>query len=128
MITYEEYRALSPEPVNNSTFDKLLIVAVRLLNYETNNFYEYYDFINDGSWRQGKVKEALTLQIDYMNKTKMTTTNEMNNQPTSIQLGSTSISYGTNQSSSNSNTNKKLISDDVLMVLSSTGLLYSGGY
>lgn len=126
-LTFKEYRNLSSVLVDEGTFDRLYKTATRVLSYETNDFFDYNDFNDTSEWIQNKYKEAITLQIDHMHSTKQTTTHAVNNQPTSMQLGRTSISYGTGSQSTRSE-KKSLISEDVLMTLSNTGLLYRGGY
>ena len=126
-LTFEEYRELSSVLIDEGTFDKLYKIANRVLSYETNDYFDYNDFNTSSEWIKNKYKEAITLQIDHMYTTKQTTTHDVNNQPTSMQLGRTSISYGTGSQSTRSE-KKSLISEDVLMTLSNTGLLYRGGY
>ena len=124
-LTYEEYRDISGI-VDGSTFTALYKIAARVLSYETSDYFDYHDFATTNAWIQNKYKEAIALQIDHMHTTKHTTTHEVNNQPTSFQLGRTNVSYGSSNQSTN-NVKKSLTSDDVLMVLSNTGLLYRGG-
>ena len=125
-LTYEEYRDLSIVLVDEVTFKKLYKIATRVLSFETNDYFDYNDFNDSSEWIQNKYKEAITLQIDHMHTTKQTSTHSANSQPASVSLGRTTVSSRNGQS--NKTERKSLISEDVLMVLSNTGLLYRGVY
>lgn len=125
-LTFEEYRDLSTVLVDDATFNKLYKTATRVLSFETNDYFDYNDFNDSSEWIKNKYKEAITLQIDHMYTTKQTSTHSANSQPASVSLGRTTVSSRSGQS--NKTERKSLISEDVLMVLSNTGLLYRGVY
>lgn len=125
-LTLKEYRDLSDVLIDEETFNKLYKIANRTLSFETNDYFDYHDFNDASEWVQNKYKEAITLQIEHMYTTKQTSTHSVNSQPVTVSLGRTSVSSRNGQS--NKTERKSLISEDVLMVLSNTGLLYRGGY
>ena len=125
-LLFEEYRDLSVVLVDEETFKKLYKISTRVLSYETNDYFDYNDFNDTSEWIKNKYKEAITLQIDHMYTTKQTSTHSANSQPSSVSLGRTTVSSRSGQS--NKTERKFLISEDVLMVLSNTGLLYRGVY
>lgn len=127
LLTYVEYESISLNPIDASAFQKMNQLATEIINTNTRNFYIGNNFELDHPWRKEAVKRAISYQIDFLDKTGITTLEEMQSSPQSFSAGRTSI---TNSNSQSRETKREtLLSADARSVLSGTGLLYRGvGY
>lgn len=120
-LTYEEYNDLGFNEIDNTEFDKLNKKASGVLDYVTRYFYKHQDLKDDVDFRKEQFKLALAAQIEYFNDIGAASTHEINN-PLNVQIGRTQVGMGAN----NQKEANRLVSSDVYMYLSGTGLLYRG--
>lgn len=124
-LTYKEYTDLGFEEMEESEFEKLLIKASGVLDSITRYFYSYNDLESDIDFRKEQFKKALAAQIEYFHDMGATSSHGLN-EPSTVQIGRTSMSKGGHNSSGQNGQQNKLVSDDVYMYLQGTGLLYRG--
>lgn len=123
-LTFEEYKELSTDPVDEEKFGPLNKKATQIINQATRQFYHFEDFEEDLDWRKETVKTAAAVQIDFFVETGMTTLEEMQSKPLSFSAGRTSITNSNSQSQQKTRTT--LLSADAQNLLNGTGLLYRG--
>lgn len=124
-LTEEEYKDMGfAEIASPFSFDNLLIKASALLDTITLSYYQYRDLNSDTKYMQQRFKSALACQIEHFQTVKATSSTALNNKPTSVSMGRTSISYGS-KGNGDSKANK-IVSEDVYLYLSGTGLLSRG--
>lgn len=123
-LTYADYQDMGFDLMEETEFKRLLKRASAVLNSRTKNFYLSNNLETDFPWRRDAFKMALAHQIEYFHDMGATTTHGMN-EPQHVQIGRTSMSTGTRESTTQQQQNS-LLSKDALMYLQWTGLLYSG--
>lgn len=123
-LTEAEYSKMGFEPIEG--FEKLNNRASAMIDLYTKSLYSFIDFEADHEMRKKAVKQAVALQISYMNETGITTAEDKQNL-TSISIGRTSISYGVGQKSATSRPSFGLCLD-ALALLDSVGFGYCGVY
>lgn len=125
-LSFDEYKELSVDPVDEDEFNKLAKAAERIINITVRRFYEFNDFNRDAEWRQTAYKEAIAHQLDYFKEMGTTTFEGLNNLPQSVQLGRTMISQTSRFNAGGSNEKRSLLSVEAEMTLVGTGLLSRG--
>ena len=111
--------------LDEAEFDKLIKKAGDAVDSITRYFYKFNDIDDDVPFRRNQFKKAVACQVSYFNDMGATSTHELN-EPGSVQIGRTSISQGSRNSSGASEKTNSIIADDVYMYLRYTGLLYRG--
>lgn len=125
LLTFQEYSDFGFKKIEEETFNQLVNKATDVINYYTNNFYVRRDIlIDEGLHRVIYFKKAIAAQIEYFDEKGATTVNGLNTFQ-SVSIGRTTVSNGTNASISN-NGAFGLMSNDAMMYLEMTGLLYRG--
>ncbi len=123
-ITYDEYKLLGEYPtITELEFEKYEKKASVVLDALTRHFYRNRSLNSDVAFRKDAFKMAMVEQVDYMKTNGTTKIGELGDELSSVTMGRTSVSYDSN---SNSGTGNTEYSEDVLMFLSGTGLLYRG--
>lgn len=129
-LTLDEYKALTFRKTDFSTaddFKKMLFSASNILDVCTNYFFMNNTFEATDSFVVERFKIALCEQIKYLFDNDATASNEIDNSPSSVSIGSTSISYNNkNNTNNNTNYNLSVICKDALFYLNNTGLLFKG--
>lgn len=123
-LTFEEYKAVSRNNIDPEDYPFLEQKAADVLDGVTNDFYQHTDLENDWDWRKSKFKKAVASQIDYFYEMGATSSHGLQEVAT-IQIGRTMLSTGTSRSSAKAEKNS-LLSEDVVVYLRNTGLLYQG--
>lgn len=123
-LTEAEYSELGFDHIDD--FEKLNHRASVMIDLYTRNLYSFMDFDSDVELRKKAIKQAMALQISYMNETGITTAEDKQNL-SSISIGRTSVSYGSSQKSSTSRPSFGLCLD-ALALLDSVGFGYCGVY
>lgn len=127
LLTFDEYVELSGnDKILKNEFEPLYKKAVQLLHVITRNYYKLNNFDDDTFIRKDAVKMALSAQIDFFVETGQTTIESLNSVPNSITLGRTTISTNSRYSSNVNKKEKSIYSQEFLMFLQGTGLLYRG--
>lgn len=124
-LTYEEYIDLGFEEMEQSEFEKLLKRASGVLDSITRYFYRHNDLETDIDFRKEQFKKALAAQVEYFHDMGATSSHGIN-EPGHVQIGRTSVSKGGRNSGGQDEQKNNLVSDDVYIYLSGTGLLYRG--
>ena len=124
-LTYEEYIDLGFEEMEQSEFEKLLKKASDVVDSVTRYFYKFNNLSDDVPFRQEQFKKAVAAQIEYFYDMGATSSHGIN-EPGHVQIGRTSISQGGRNSSGQDESKSNLVSNDVYIYLSDTGLLYRG--
>ncbi|GEN30237.1 hypothetical protein HNQ35_000060 [Cerasibacillus quisquiliarum] len=124
-LTYNEYTELGFEEMEQSEFEKLLKRASGVLDSITRYFYRHNDLESDVEFRKEQFKKALAAQISYFYDMGGTSSHELN-EPETVTIGRTTVSSGGRSNSNVEDNKNKLVSEDVYMYLSGTGLLYRG--
>lgn len=124
-LTYDEYIGFGNETIELEKFNKLLVKASDVLDYVTRNFYQFNDLETDHEFRKIKFKKAVSAQIAFFYDMGGTSTHDLN-EPSHVQIGRTSTSTGARNSSNQDEQKNNIVSDDVYMHLTGTGLLYRG--
>lgn len=125
-LTYEEYKEFSFTDLKEGEFKKLIKKASGVLDTITSFFYKYNDLEDDYPFRKEQFKLALGAQIEYFHEVGATTNEGVNSTPQSFSAGRTSVSNASSYKTTGKNEKKSIISEDALMYLSGTGLLYKG--
>lgn len=125
-LMYAEYETLTGNAIEEVDFNKLLPKSTAILNNVTNHFYVSNDILKDNPWRVNQFKLALCSQIEYFKGLGATTFEGINSTPQTFSAGRTSVSNSSRYNPSGANESKPLISEDALMFLEGTGLLYAG--
>ena len=126
-ITYEEFIASGEyTDIPQDEFNKLEKKAGLVLDSLTRFFYKSRSLENDVEFRREAFKMAMVEQIDYFYGNSITKVSDLtsNGDYASVTIGRTSQSLNTGANSSNSQS--KETSEDVLLYLRGTGLLYRG--
>lgn len=130
-LTFEEYQSLPihDETVDEATFKKFIGKSSLVLDELTRNFYQLHALNDDpDTFRSGRFKQALGLQISYFSELGTDSSLESSQQPQSISMGRTTISYqkDTTVTYSNSSPLQEMLAPEARSVLIGTGLLYRG--
>lgn len=120
-LTYEDYQFWGTTSVDEADFPKLLEKASDVIDSVTRAFYRFNDIEQDVPYRREQFKKAVAAQIDYFVDMGATNAHGLNS-PLSVTIGRTQMSSG----ESNQKKLNNIISDDALMLLRHTGLLYRG--
>lgn len=123
-LTYAEFQEYESSDLTEQEFNNLLPKASGVLDSITRYFYQFNDIETDAIFRSNQFKKALSAQIAYFNDMGATSTHGLKEYG-SVTIGRTTVSKGGRNSNQNDDTNM-LISDDVYIYLSGTGLLYRG--
>lgn len=121
-LTYQELKDFGIADVEEEAFNQLLPKATDVIHQETRRFYQFADINEDVEWRRTAFKKAIAAQVEYFYETGATTSNAINS-PSQVTIGRTTV--GARQSG-NDHQPKSIVSQDALMHLSMTGLLYRG--
>src|SRR5690625_2489799 len=124
-LTFKEYQDVGFGELEEDEFDKLLPRASDVLNSVTRSFYEFNDIDEDVEFRRERFKKALAVQIQFFNDMGATTSYDIDT-PAHVQIGRTSGSTSSRYTGNNKDDRNRLISEDALMYLRDTGLLYAG--
>lgn len=123
-LTYAEYEDLGFR-IGEGEFDIVINKASDVLDYITNNFYQFNDLENDVKFRKIRFKKALAAQVNYFNDLGATTAHELKEYG-NVTMGRTTLSKSSSRTGDKEEKSNKLISKDVYIYLSGTGLLYKG--
>ena len=124
-LTYQEYLNFGFSEIEESEFDRLLKKASDVVDSVTRSFYKFNDLSDDVPFRREQFKKAVAAQIEYFHDMGATSSHGIN-EPGHVQIGRTSISQGGRNSSGQDESKNNLVSNDVYVYLSDTGLLYRG--
>lgn len=124
-LTYGEYISFGNDEIDQTEFNKLLIKASDVLDHVTRNFYQFNDLESDHEFRRTKFKKAVSAQIAFFHDMGGTSSHEIN-EPGTVTIGRTTVSKGGNKFSGGEESKNSIISEDVYIYLSGTGLLYRG--
>ncbi len=124
-LTYEEYENLGFTEVEESEFDKLIRKASDVVDGVTRYFYAHNNIDDDVKFRREQFKKAVAAQVEYFHEIGATTSYGLN-EPTTVQIGRTSMSSGSRGSQSAQAPKNDIVSSEVYMYLAPTGLLYRG--
>ncbi|WP_019377674.1 hypothetical protein [Virgibacillus halodenitrificans] len=122
-LTHTEYQGLGFTEMDPNEFERLIKKASDVIDNATRFFYRTNELETDVSIRKEQFKKAIAAQVEYFNEIGSTTDYGMN-EPSSVQIGRTSMSAGgrnSNQAQKNS-----VLSNDAADYLHSVGLLYRG--
>lgn len=124
-LNWFEYEKFGCEEIPEHEFIKLVGKASGYIDSLTRDFYHFNDLEEDIAFRRDKFKKAVALQVEYMHLSGFANSYEANASQT-WSIGRTSVS----EASKNSNTGRSeatsIISEDAILALSGTGLLYRG--
>lgn len=107
-----------------SKFKYYLMQASAELDSVTRFHYHHHELGDDFVSEQ--FKKALVAQIVFYDNVGTTSSEELNQQPDSVSIGGTTVSYNRNQASAESVRRESALSQDALNLLRGTGLLYRG--
>lgn len=124
-LTYDEYKDFGFTEIEENEFNKLIKKASDVLDSVTRFFYKQNVLEDDVEFRKKQFKKALAAQIEYFHDTGVTSSHELN-EPGSVTIGRTTVSKSSRNSSEANEKQNSLVSEDVLMYLRGTGLLYRG--
>lgn len=127
-LTFFEYQDFALTQIFEEDFQRLQLRATTQLNRATNFFYLNNDLETDLEFRKQAFKLALALQIEYMFKTGNETAEDKaeDNKISSQSIGSTTISFKTDNDKQTNAQKANNLCLDALNALSGTGLLYRG--
>lgn len=125
-LTYDEFKLLSETKMTLEQFNVLLPKSSAVLNNATNFFYVRNPIARDNSWRVNQFKQALCAQIEYFHVLGASSFEGINSTPQTFSAGRTSVSNASRYNPAGSNESKSLVSEDTLLFLVGTGLLYAG--
>lgn len=121
-LTYDEYNDLGFSEIEETVFNKLVLIAGDVLDHVTRNFYQFNSLDDDVEFRRTKFKKAVAAQVQFFHDMGATSSHELN-EPSHVQIGRTAISQNTRSSNSQEETKNNIISNDVYIYLNDTGLL-----
>lgn len=121
-LTYPEYLELGFDETDK--FDELYKRAEMTVNLYIHNFYAYKDFDSDFEPRKQAVKNAISSQISYLDRTGIMTAEEKQSLA-SVTVGRTTVSYQ-NGSQSVSTGKRYNLCLDAENWLNMAGFNYSG--
>lgn len=123
-ITEQEYKEMTGQEAPDN-FRRLEMKAGAELDTVTRFYYVHNPLTDDFVGRQ--FKKAMVAQIDFFIEIGTTSSEQMNAQPDSVRIGSTTISYNRTGSGAEQAKRSSALSQDALNLLKGTGLLYRGG-
>lgn len=113
-LTQKEFVDLGFDAVSESDFEKLSKRAKIAIDLYTQGIYQrYINFDNEIDYRKQAVKLAMGFQIAYLDSSGLMTADDKQT-ATSVSIGRTSISYGSQQNSSGQRFNLSLDAENVL--------------
>lgn len=121
-LTYDEYNEFGLSEIEETEFNKLVLIAGDVLDHVTRNFYQFNSLDDDVEFRRTKFKKAVAAQVQFFHDMGATSSHELN-EPSHVQIGRTTISQNTRSSNSQEETKNNIISNDVYIYLNDTGLL-----
>lgn len=124
-LTYDEYTELGFAELDETEFDSLINRAGDAVDSVTRYFYKFNDIYDDVEFRREQFKKSVAAQVEYFHDMGATNSHGMS-EPSTVQIGRTSVSKGSRNSSGQTEEKNKLVSDDIYMYLKGTGLLYKG--
>lgn len=124
-LTYDEYKDLGFEEMEEDEFNKLLPLASDVLDAVTLDYYQFNDLETDVPYRRDKFKKAIACQLQYFYDMGSTSSHGLQ-EPVSVTIGRTSMSSGYRGTQGQQEQQNNLVSQDVYMYLQGTGLLYRG--
>lgn len=124
-IGYSEYLAFNCTEISEEDFERLVGRSEAYIDNLTRNFYQFNDLESDNEFRKNKFKKAIGLQIEYMYSSGASNNYEINT-PQTWSIGRTNVSEASRYSHNGKNEEPSIISDDAILALSGTGLLYRG--
>ncbi len=124
-LTYSEYLEFGCADFPADEFKNLIAKASGYIDSQTRDFYQLNDLEEDIAFRRDKFKKAVALQVEYMHLSGASNSYEANT-PQSWSIGCTSVSETSRSSNTGRNEAPSIISDDAILALSGTGLLYRG--
>lgn len=124
-LTYTEYKELGFVDIEQTEFDRLIKRASDVLDHVTSDFYVFNDLETDVAFRKNKFKKAVACQIEYFYEMDATNFHGLN-EPSTVTIGRTTVSNSVRDSNSQTEQKNDIVSNDVYMYLSKTGLLYKG--
>lgn len=124
-LTYEEYKNFGFESIEETEFDRLLPKASDVVDNVTSHFYRFNNIEDDVPFRREQFKKAVAAQMEYFHETGATTSYGLN-EPSTVQIGRTSMSSGSRGSQGTQAPKNDIVSSEVYMYLAHTGLLYRG--
>lgn len=124
-LTYNEYIEFGCADFAADDFEKLVTKASFYIDTQTRDFYQLNDLETDIPYRRDKFKKAVALQIEYMYLSGATSSYEANT-PQTWSIGRTSVSESSRYSITGRNETPSIVSEDAILALSGSGLLYRG--
>ena len=124
-LTHEEYQSMNFTEIEPADFFKLIEKACALIDVQTRNFYQFNDLDSDIVFRRKKFKMAVAAQVEYMYQANATTSLEINS-PQSWSVDGMSVTEASRYNNTGANESSTILSDDAVLFLSGTGLLYRG--
>ncbi|TXJ87497.1 hypothetical protein FSZ06_05760 [Enterococcus gallinarum] len=124
-LTYTEYNEIGYTSMTEDEFDELVNKACDLVDVQTRNFYQFNDLESDIDFRKSKFKKAVAAQIEYMYQANATSTLEINS-PQSWSVDGMSVTEASRYKNTGANESPSIMSDDAILLLSGTGLLFRG--
>lgn len=129
-LTKDEYKEFGFAEIPDDKFDMILANASLILDGITGNFYVINDLEKEiYSLRSKLFKKAVAKQMEFMSLTKLFSSADVANKPSSVSqsIGGTSVSQSfSNGSSTSSNNLASMVADELFFILQPTGLLYRG--
>ncbi|MDR7696138.1 hypothetical protein [Lactococcus lactis] len=122
-LTFPEYQRFGYQEVTEDDFKRLVVRSSDVIDIRTRNFYRFHDLESDIEFRKNQFKKAIALQIERMAILGAVSTAEIDS-PTNWSLDGVSVTNG--GSGASGDNAMSIVSDDVLELLSMTGLLYRG--
>lgn len=122
-ITQSEYTEFTGETAPEN-FKFLEEIASAELDSVTRFYFRFNELADD--LKSTQFKKALMFQINFYVQTGFSSVEEMNNQPDSVRMGDTTVSYNRTGTGAESNKRDTALSKDALNALRGTGLLYRG--
>lgn len=124
-LSYLEYQKIGYTSMTEDEFDELVNKACDLVDVQTRNFYQFNDLESDIDFRKSKFKKAVAAQIEYMYQANATSTLEINS-PQSWSVDGMSVTEASRYNNTGANESPSIMSDDAILLLSGTGLLFRG--
>lgn len=124
-LSYLEYQKIGYTSMTEDDFDVLVNKACDLVDVQTRNFYQFNDLESDIDFRKSKFKKAVAAQIEYMFQANATSTLEINS-PQSWTVDGMSVTEASRYNNTGANESPSIVSDDAIILLSGTGLLFRG--
>src|SRR5690554_2555517 len=121
-LTYDEYNDLGLSEIEETEFNKLVLIAGDVLDHVTRNFYQFNSLDDDVEFRRTKFKKAVAAQVQFFHDMGAISSHELN-EPSHVLIGRTTMAQNTRSSNSQEETKNNIISNDVYIYLNDTGLL-----